>query len=110
MAVTLNHLTGNRRGFQAKLCADLLFKLRSKMCQRSHGSGYFPDSHVFGRMLEASDIALNLGIPICYFEAEGSWLGMNSVGAANGRRVLKFKSSAFEYGLAGFQIVVDSQR
>ena len=48
----------------------------------------------FGRALKARDVALGLGVPVGKLQAKRGWLGVDSVSAADGRRVLEFFGAA----------------
>src|ERR1700761_5089169 len=70
---------------------------RLEMAKGSHRTGELADTHLLGRIVEADQVALDLGIPVEQLEAEGSGLGVNSVGTADGGRVLELERSSLEH-------------
>ena len=74
------------------------------MGQGSHGAGKLAHAHILGGAFEALDVSLRLGIPISQLEAEGNWLGVNAVGAANHRDILELPGAAFEHFGKPFEI------
>src|SRR5262249_16629847 len=60
MAITLNHLRGNRRWFQPESYADLFLVLGIEMAEAPNRSRELSHPHIFGRMLETGDIPLDL--------------------------------------------------
>ncbi len=77
------------------------------MSQRADRTRNLPHAHVFCRVFKPLDIAFRFGIPVRELESERRGLGMNAVGAADGRRVLEFEGSAFEDRLERFKIVAN---
>ena len=58
--------------------------------------GELADAEVFGGGVEADEIALHLGVPEQQLQAEGSWFGVDAVGAADDGRVLELEGAGLE--------------
>ena len=91
--VALDDLRGHRRRLQAQPRADALFVLGLQVAKGADGAGELAHAHVFGRRVEAGQVALHLGVPVQQLEAEGGRLGVNAVGAADGGRVLELEGA-----------------
>ena len=96
VTIALNDLRGNGRDVKAELLADFLFDFRAEVRGVADGAGDFAELHVAGGFAEAGDIALIFGKPVGDLEAEGDGLGMDAVGAADLRGVLKFVGAEIE--------------
>ena len=110
MAVALNHLGRHGGGFQSQARADLFFEFGREVGEDSDRAGELAYAHVFGGGLEASDVALRLGIPVGDLEAEGDGLGVDAVGAADHGRVFEFPGAALEHLGEALQILRDDFR
>ena len=98
VAVALDDLRGDGRGLEAEPRADAFFVLGLEMAEGADRAGELAHAHVFGGGIEAGEVALHLGVPVEQLEAEGRRLGVDAVGAADGRRVLELESAALEHG------------
>ncbi len=96
MAVTLDDLGGDWRWLEAEARTDLFLVLRLQVAEGADRAGELADAHVFGCGIEAGKVALHLGVPVEQLEAEGGWLGMDAVGAADRGRVLELERAALE--------------
>src|SRR5579872_2827277 len=67
------------------------------MGECAYRAGKLADPHLFGRAVEAFDIALHLGIPVREFETKSDRLRVNAVGPADHGGVFKFPGALFEY-------------
>src|SRR6266404_4833447 len=93
MPVALNHLRSYGRDVQAQPAANSLFHFRTEVRRVTYGSGDFAYRHLRGRIAEALLIAFVLGKPVRDLQSECNWLGVNTVGSANLRRVAKLLRS-----------------
>ena len=62
----------------------------------ANGTGDLAESDLAGSLAKAVDVALIFGEPVGELQAEGDGLGVNAVGAANLRGVLKFVGAEIE--------------
>ena len=67
----------------------------------AHGAAELADTHVLGCRVETGQVALHLRVPIQQLQAKGRRFRMNSVGAADGGRVLELDGAALEHGEQG---------
>src|SRR5690606_14182000 len=79
--VALNHLGGDGCRAQAELLADVRFDFGAQVRAGSHRAGNLPDGHNFARASEAVQGTAEFIVHQRHFEAEGGWLGMNTVAA-----------------------------
>ena len=93
MAVAGDDLRGDARNRETKALADFLFDVGAEMCGIAYCAGNFAESDLAGSLLEAINVTLIFGEPVGDFEAEGDGLGVDTVGTADLRRVLKFVSA-----------------
>src|SRR5436305_13001712 len=79
------------------------------MRQRSDRPRDLTDAHVFGSVLEAVDVALDLRIPVGKFQPKRCGLCMNSMRASNGRRVLELECAPLQDSLECFEAIADDE-
>jgi hypothetical protein len=110
MAIARDYLRADGRGIEAEARANCGFDFRAEMRGVAHGAGHFADREITRGVTKAREIAA-IGVkPIREFQTEGDGLGMNTVGAANLRRVLKLASAALENVAEADKIVFDLAR
>ena len=97
VAIALDHLRGDRRGFQSQARADLLFEFGREVGEDADRAGELSDAHVFGGGHEARDVALRFGIPVGELESEGDGLGVDAVRASDHGRVFELPGAALEH-------------
>ncbi len=90
---SLNHLRSDGRDIEAEALANSLFHFRAEVRGVADGAGNFSHSHLRGGVAETLLVAFVFGEPVGDFQAEGNGLGVNTVGAADLRRMAKFVSA-----------------
>src|SRR5665213_2695731 len=89
MAIALQDLRRDQSGLQAQFGEDRCLVRGLEFAKGSDSTGDFAYAHIFRGGVEALQIPPHFGIPEQEFHAEGGRLGMHTVGAANGWRVLE---------------------
>src|SRR5260221_13237243 len=91
MAVALNHLRGDRGGFQSQTGADLLFEFRREMGKRSDGARELANAQIFRGGTKARDVTLSLRIPVGDLESKSDGFGVDAVGTPDHRRIFELE-------------------
>src|SRR5437016_3203968 len=110
VAVALDDLRSDRRRLEAKPPADGLFDFHAEMSGIADRAGNLPHRHLPRGMAEAFLIAAIFGEPVGDLEPEGDGLGVNAVGAADLRSVLKFVRALFEHLAEALEARLDQAR
>ncbi len=98
VAVALNDLRGDERWLETEAPADFFFLFWAEMSECTNSAGELANAHVLGGSGEAGCVALHFGVPVEQLEAKSGGLGVDSVGAAYGGRVLELDGAALEHG------------
>ena len=61
------------------MVTNCFFVLGLEVAEGADGSGELADAEIFGRSVEAGEVALGLGVPEQELEAEGGGFGVDSV-------------------------------
>lgn len=96
VAVAFDDLRRDGRDGEAEALADFGFGLGPQMRAGADGSGDLADGDFFCGGFEAGDVTAIFVIPVGDFQAEGDGLGVDSVRAADLRRVFEFEGAALE--------------
>ena len=67
-----------------------------EVAEAADGAGDLADADVFGRGVEAAEVAAHFGVPEEELHAEGGGFGVDAVGAADGGSVLELDGAALE--------------
>src|SRR5271156_3024408 len=110
VAVAFNYLGSDRCSREAQALADLLFDFRTQMRAGTNGAGNFADGDLLRGDLKAREIAAIFRVPIGDLQPESNRLGVNTVGASNFWRVLKFPGAAVQNFAQRFDFFLDQLR
>src|SRR5436190_1550854 len=83
VTVARDDLGGDGVDFESEAFADLLFELGLEVRQVADRAGEFAHAHLFRGVLEAGNIALDLGVPVGQLQSEGDGLRVDAVRAAD---------------------------
>ncbi len=110
VAVAFDHLRSNRRGGQAEALADFLFDFRAQVRAGSYRTRNFPYRHLLRGHLKPREIAAIFGVPVGDFQSERDRLRVDSMRAADFRRVFEFPGAAFQHFTQRFDFIFDQAR
>ena len=107
MTVALNDLRREAHGCDAELLARDLLDARVDVRIGADGARELADGDDLLRVLDALDVALDLGAPQEQLQAEGHRLCVDAVRPADARRVLELDGAAAQYFEELFEVVDD---
>ena len=105
VTVALDDLRREAHRREAERLADHFLDFRIDVRVRADGAGELADGDRLFRVLEAVDVALDLGAPEEELQAKRHRLGMDAMRAANARRVLELDGAAAQHFEERFHVL-----
>ncbi len=110
MPVALDYLRRHSRNIQSKSLADGFLVFRLEMGGIADRTRQLADPHLLRGHLEALDVSHHLGVPVRQFESKRNRLRVNTVGAADLRRVFEFPSTTLQHFRQFREVLADNRR
>ena len=98
MAISRDHLGGNRFGGQPHLLANMLFDGGVDIGESADSTGDRNRCDLRAGIFQPLKVTGELGIVTGQLDAKGRWFGVDRMAAANADCVLVLKSASFEGG------------